>query len=262
LKWPLLVLPQLLLQLLLAPLIAAPAPGALLQLSGAPLRGGRLRGSFNLPFERASGADTPVLAFTAAGQPEQPLRLLLDPGTTLTLLLPAAARLGLRPQAQGAAALTLADGGLGCGELRPRRVKLPPLCLAGPNSRDGLLRLEGAEALVLPVAALPQGVLGIASLRQLPFASDPRASRLRFGISATQASEGAAAAAISLPLRWRRGLPLLDLQGPRGPRRDGDLHTQPDLQAAWVRAILGQELLSRYRQLWRLDLPSPQLELR
>ncbi len=323
-KLPLLVLPQLLLQLLLAALTAAPAPGALLQLSGAPLRGGRLRGSLTLPLERASGGDTPVLTFTAAGQPEQPLRLLLDTGATMTLLLPAAAaRLGLRPQAPGAAALTLAGGGLGCGELRPQRVDLPALRLAGFNSRDGLLRLEGAEALVLPVAALPQGVdgvLGIASLRQLPFAIDPRASRLHFGISARQASEGAAAAAISLPLRWRRGLPLLDLQGPRGPLpaladtgaeglflapelRDeltpvgaaqgltlvGVCGSQPVtrlpvlgvglpgmgasaatviftpnpiFQQLGVKAILGQELLSRFRQLWRLDLASPRLELR
>lgn len=308
----------LLLATLTAVLSASPAPGALLQLSGTPLRGGRLRGSLSLPLERAAGGDTPVLTFSAA---EHPLRLLLDTGATMTLLLPAAAaRLGLRPRNEAKTAVTLAGGGLACGQLLPRRVELPPLRLTGP--KDGELRLEGAEALVLPVAALPagvDGVLGVPSLRQLPFAIDPQAGWVRFGRSATRPKQRGDAAAISLPLRWRRGLPLLDLQGRRGPLAAladtgaeglflapellpeltalgpgerltlvgvcGDqpvtrlpvlgvtlpgtgasasaaiLTPNPIFQELGVKAILGQELLRRHRQLWRLDLAEPRLEL-
>lgn len=314
------VLP-LLLAALTAGLSAAPVPGALLQLSGTPLRGGRLRGSLSLPLERAAGGDTPVLTFTAA---EHPLRLLLDTGATMTMLLPAAAaRLGLRPLAEAETGVTLAGGGLACAKLLPRRVELPPLRLAGPSQGDGELRLEGAEALVLPVAALPagvDGVLGVPSLRQLPFAIDPHAGWVHFGSRATRPEQRAKAAAVSLPMRWRRGLPVLDLQGPRGPLAAladtgaeglflapellpeltslgpgerltlvgvcGDqpvtrlpvqgvalpgaeasaaaviLTPNPIFQELGVKAILGQELLRRHRQLWRLDLAQPRLELR
>ncbi|MFN6131728.1 MAG: retropepsin-like aspartic protease [Synechococcaceae cyanobacterium] len=330
-------MPKAALPLLITTLWAAPASAALLQLSGAPLRGGHLRGSLDLPLERAAAGETPVLTFTVGRGVEgmvagtsrgmaggQPLRLLLDTGATMTMLLPAAAaRLGLRPQAEGEAPVTLAGGGVGCAQLRPRRLALPLLRLTGLTPADGELRLEGAEALVLPVAALPQGVdgvLGVASLRQLPFAIDPKAGWLRFGSRAIQPSQGVAAAAKSLPLRWKRGLPLLYLQGPRGPLpaladtgaeglflapdRQGDLTPlgpgeqitlvgicgaqpvtrlpalgvglpgagssaaavivtpNPIFQQLGVKAILGQELLSRYRQLWRLDLASPRLELR
>ena len=147
----------------------------------------------------------------------------------------------------------------------------------------------------------------------------PRAGRVSFG-SAALPSNADEASAISLPLRWKRGLPLLDLQGPRGPlpaladtgaeglflspelRQTltplgpgqrltlvgvcGDqpvtrlpmlgiglpgtepraaevvLTANPIFSQLGVRAILGQELLGSHRQLWRLDLPNPRLELR
>ncbi|MEB3256035.1 MAG: retropepsin-like aspartic protease [Synechococcaceae cyanobacterium] len=194
---------------------APPAPiapaAALIQRHGQPLAGGRASGGALLPLERAEGGDTPVLPFeTAAG----PVRLLFDTGASSTMVTPALARrLALvgKPLAGGAAVLT--GGGGDCAPAEPRRVSLPLLTLAG-------LRLEGVEALLLPIAALPpgvDGVLGVPSLRRLPVWVDPRGGRLALGPPALRAAAAAGAPVLQLPLRLRHGVPLLELRGPAGP---------------------------------------------
>lgn len=231
-------------------------PAALIQLAGAPLEGGTLRGEARLPLERAAGGDTPVLSLrlaAAAGRPDAAagVRLLLDTGASATMVTPQlAARLGLTTTALPPQAFALAGGGAGCAALEPRRARLPDLLLAGGDGssggqaggpsgpgRDGLL-LQGIEALVLPVAALPEGVdgvLGAPSLRRLPILIDPGRNRLILGASAPAAFRtGRAAAAaggtraaskaagdepatLRVPLRWAHGVPLLSLDSQAGP---------------------------------------------
>ena len=199
------------------PLLAAippplPAPAALLQLDGAPVDGGRVRGGARLPLERAAGGDTPVLPFQA---PAGSVRLLLDSGASSTMVTPALARrLGLasRPMPEGAAAL--AGGGGDCALPAARRTTLPTLSLAG-------LRIERLEALLLPIAALPpgvDGVLGVPTLRRLPVWVDPSGGGgLALGPPALQAAASAGAPRLRLPLRLHRGVPLLELQGEGRP---------------------------------------------
>lgn len=197
------------------PAVAAPPPlsppAALLQLEGEPLAGGRVRGGALLPLERAAGGDTPVLPFQAAGGP---VRLLLDSGASSTMVTPALARrLGLASQPLPAAAAALAGGGGDCALPAPRRTTLPALRLAG-------LRLEGLEALLLPIAALPpgvDGVLGVPTLRRLPVWVDPHSHRLALGPPALAAAAAAGPPALQLPLRLHRGVPLLELRGETGP---------------------------------------------
>ena len=158
--------------------VSAQALGALIQVQGQPLSGGRVSGSAVVPLERARGGDTPVLTFaTDLG----PVRLLLDTGATSSMVRPElAVRLGLRPLPLAPGAFRLAGGGADCPTLQPQRLTLPPMRMAG-------LRLLGVEALVLPVAALPagvDGVLGVPSLRLLPVAVDPLAQRLSLGLRA------------------------------------------------------------------------------
>ena len=254
---------------MLPPLLLA-LVAALIQLKGQPLAGGILSGSASFRLERASGGDTPVLTLHSPGGV---VRLLLDSGASSTMVTPALAqRLGLSSQALSNQELELAAGGSGCAALKPRRTRLPPLELAGLE-QVGQLRLSGIEALLLPVAALPpgiDGVLGIPSLRQLPFWIDPQRHRLALGAAALQAardhdscargprdplsqravshnsgsqgplSRGAfgmgsitagphGAGVLSagnarlasgqpqiIPLHWRRGVPLLDLNSPGG----------------------------------------------
>jgi predicted aspartyl protease len=187
------------------------AKAALIQLKGAPLAGGRVRGGALVVLERAEGGDTPVLTFQSD---RGPLRLLLDTGASSTMVTPLLMqRLGRGSEELPADALDLAGGGEHCDEQRPRRVSLPPLRLDG-------LRLEGLEALLMPIAALPSGidgVLGVPSLRLLPVWVDPDSDRLALGTPALVEARRAGAAALRLPLRWKLGVPLIKLQGPDGP---------------------------------------------
>ena len=175
---------------------AASAPAhALIQLAGQPLSGGRSWGSASLPLERAEGGHTPVLDFqvsgtgAAAGQGAR-IRLLLDTGATSTMVTPELAeRLALERRPLPSGAFDLAGGGHGCAGLNPQRTRLPALVLRDPAAAPGTpaLSLEGVEALVLPVAALPagvDGVLGAPSLRLLPIRIDPSLGRLELGAMA------------------------------------------------------------------------------
>jgi len=191
---------------------------ALIQLRGQPLSGGNLNGSATIRLERASGGDTPVLSLrSSAGM----VRLLLDSGASSTMVTPELVqRLGLASRPLASQEVELAGGGSLCAALRPRRTRLPDLELAG-DAQQGSLRLDGLEALVMPVAALPRGVdgvLGSPSLRQLPVWIDPRRQRLALGAAALAAAQAAALRPLQvIPLRWRRGVPLLALQTPAGP---------------------------------------------
>ncbi|MFM7265231.1 MAG: retropepsin-like aspartic protease [Cyanobium sp.] len=188
-----------------------PPPAALLQLEGEPLAGGGVRGGTVLPLERAAGGDSPMLPFQAPGGP---VRLLLDSGASSSMVTPALARrLGLASQPLPAAATSLAGGGGDCALPAPRRTTLPVLILPG-------LRLQGLEALLLPIAALPpgvDGVLGVPTLRRLPVWVDPPAERLALGPPALRAAAAAGPPALQLPLRLHRGVPLLELSSEAGP---------------------------------------------
>ncbi|WP_411873943.1 aspartyl protease family protein [Vulcanococcus limneticus] len=366
---------------------AASAPAhALIQLAGQPLSGGRSRGTVSLPLERAEGGHTPVLDFQVLGvgaasgssadaaspgpapfhrRQGARIRLLLDTGATSTMVTPELAeRLALVRRPLPAGTFGLAGGGHGCADLNPQRTRLPDLLLRDPAAPPGTpgLSLEGVEALVLPVAALPagvDGVLGAPSLRLLPIRIDPSLGRIALGAaaldqlpfplslssSATPPARSSAprdlqptAAATPrsrpqrVPLRWHRGVPLLQLStsvgpvqaladtgaeglflqpalaarllplGPAQPLRlvgfcgeqrverrlyaglglgpgepvstpgspsPGDGHAgvegivtdNPIFEQLGVEAILGQELLHRHRQLWRLDKARPELLL-
>lgn len=177
---------------------------ALLQLKGEPLAGGVPSGGATVPLERAADGDTPVLNLrTDRGS----LRLLLDTGASSSMVTPAAARrLGLRSEPVPPAHFGMAGGGSGCAQLRPRRLRLGDLRLGG--GADQLL-LRSAEALVMPVAALPpgvDGVLGAPLLKRLPVWIDPVGQRLRLGEGAV-ALAGPTPPRRTLPLRWARGCP-------------------------------------------------------
>ena len=374
---------------------AASAPAhALIQLAGQPLSGGLSRGTVSLPLERAEGGHTPVLDFQVLGVGAPPgsgaaaaspgpvprqvrrdrqdiqgarIRLLLDTGATSTMVTPELAeRLSLVRRPLPAGTFGLAGGGHGCADLNPQRTRLPDLLLHDPAAPPGTpgLSLEGVEALVLPVAALPagvDGVLGAPSLRLLPIRIDPSLGRIVLGAaaldqlpfpltlssSATPPARSSAprdpqptAPATSrsrpqrVPLRWHRGVPLLQLRtsvgpvqaladtgaeglflqpalaarlrplGPAQPLRlvgfcgeqrverrlyaglglgpgpgetvstpgspspgdgpagvEGIVTDNPIFEQLGVEAILGQELLHRHRQLWRLDQARPELLL-
>lgn len=214
---------------------------ALIQLSGPPLAGGRLRGSASLPLVRAAGGDTPVLELRLLGRdgagPERgaagPIRLLLDSGASSTLVTPdLARRLGLASEAVPAGNLDLAGGGLDCGGLLPRRTRLPDLALepapgvaARPGTEQAVvldesrrLVLAGVEALVLPVPALPQGVdgvLGAPTLRLMPIRIDPIAGQILLGPAALAPPVPTTARRVAL--RWRHGVPLLAIGAAGGP---------------------------------------------
>jgi hypothetical protein len=395
-------------------MVAASAPAhALIQLAGQPLSGGRSRGSASLPLERAEGGHTPVLDFQVSGVGAAPgsgadaasagpfplhrrqgarIRLLLDTGATSTMVTPELAdRLALERRPLPSGAFGLAGGGHGCADLNPQRTQLPALVLRDPAAPAGTagLSLEGVEALVLPVRALPagvDGVLGAPSLRLMPIRIDPSLGRLELGAKAldqlpfpltlsssaappapsfaplnpqpnawpsssrtfsTDLAKGSATSSANrsatprsrpqrVPLRWHRGVPLLQLRtpfgpvqaladtgaeglflqpalaarlrplgpaqplrlvgfcgeqrverrrfaglglgpgpGPGGPASDsgspsagdapagveGIVTDNPIFEQLGVEAILGQELLHRHRQLWRLDQARPELLL-
>lgn len=187
---------------------------ALLQLKGDPLAGGVPSGGSTVPLERATGGDTPVLTLsTDRGR----LRLLLDTGASSSMVTPEAARrLGLRSEPVPPARFGLAGGGSGCAQLRPRRALLPSLRLGGGADQ---LTVRSAEALVMPVGALPpgvDGVLGAPLLKRLPVWIDPVGQRLRLGEGAV-ALAGPVPPRRTLPLRWARGVPLIELSSPFGP---------------------------------------------
>ncbi len=295
--------------------MASSAAAALIQLGGPPLASGRSSGQVNVPLERASGGDTPVLSLRSEAGP---VRLLLDTGASTTLVSPELVRrLNLVSRPVDQKAFTLAGAGDGCPDLKPGRVKLPELVLAAGGER---LRLSGLEALVLPVAGLPpgvDGVLGAPQLRQQPLWIDPHGQRLSLGpLALTDAGRfrrGArAGTATTLPLVWREGVPLLPLGTPVGmdlaladtgaeglfitaalasrlqplaaaralrlagfcgeqtarlqllsglalpggdPGRpvEAIVTANPIFASLRVEAIVGQELLRRRAQLWRLD---------
>ena len=203
-------------------MLLASGAAALIQLSGPALQPGTMAGSALVPLERAPGGDTPVLTFVVAGGTR--VRLLVDTGASTTLVSPALPeRLGLSSSPVAPRAFELAGAGEGCRGLKPRRLRLPPLQLGDSTSPSGGgLRLSGAEALVLPVGGLPadvDGVLGAPQLRQLPLWIDPHGSRLALGRQALQQAVPFAAprhpaggpGPTTVPLRWRRGVPLLSL---------------------------------------------------
>lgn len=196
----------------------APLAGALIQLTGQPLAGGSVSGAARVPLERAAGGDTPVLTFRAPGGT---VRLLLDTGASSSMITPAlAARLGLTSTPLAPGEFSLAGGGKGCGDVAPRRARLPPLELIGATEGDGRLRLVGAEALLMPVGALPSGVdgvLGAPSLRRLPVRVDPERRQVSLGAMALGAAPASRPARLRLRLRWHRGVPLLDLTTVAGP---------------------------------------------
>jgi len=215
---------------------------ALIQLTGSPLSGGIISGSASIRLERASGGDTPVLTLNS---PSGVVRLLVDSGASSTMVTPALTRrLRLPSRALSSREIELAGGGTGCASLHPRRTRLPTLNLAG-GEQQGQLRLSGLEALVLPVAALPDGVdgvLGAPSLRQLPLWIDPQRNRLALGIAALQAAQAddsplasfrvpvsrfrdAQGSERRLPAAWPSGSQGQGaaIDGPPGPRLDGRL---------------------------------------
>jgi hypothetical protein len=73
----------------------------------------------------------------------------------------------------------------------------------------------------MPVKALPpgiDGVLGIPSLRLLPISIDPQRGRIALGAAALSAGNlPAGKPPQRLPLRWHRGVPLLQLTTSSGP---------------------------------------------
>jgi len=243
----------------------------LIQLAGQPLSGGRSRGTVIVPLERAEGGHTPVLDFQVAGvgaasgssadaaragpvplhrRQGARIRLLLDTGATSTMVTPELAeRLALVRRPLPAGTFGLAGGGHGCADLNPQRTRLPELLLRETAAPSGTpaLSLEGVEALVLPVAALPagvDGVLGAPSLRLLPIRIDPSLGRIALGAAALDqlpfalsTSSSATPTARSsarrdphpiapmtsrsrpqrVPLWWHRGVPLLQLSTSVGP---------------------------------------------
>ena len=206
------------LPLLLLPVMALPATAALIQVRGIPLAGGTATGQASVRLERAQGGDTPVLRFRTDRGVE--VAFLVDTGASSSLITPAAAqRLSLASQPVPPQAFALAGAGTECAQLRPRRARLPLLRL---GSQGEQLLISGSEALVLPVPGLPagiDGVLGAPVLRQVPLWIDPAANQISLGASALRAAERQARLGrpLSLPLRWKQGVPLLDLGGSVGP---------------------------------------------
>ena len=199
---------------------------ALIQLRGGPLGGGRVRGGATVPLERAPGGHTPVLTFrTVRGE----VRLLVDTGASSSMVTPGlATRLSLPIQSLAPGAFSLAGGGQGCETLKAGSTRLPRLTL--PSVQDAAivpaehhptaLRIDGLEALVIAADALPaglDGVLGSPTLQQVPFLVDPRGNRVVLGAGAL--SEGLTPTPlprVKLPLRWRLGVPLLQLTTVKG----------------------------------------------
>jgi hypothetical protein len=204
----------------------ASAHAALIQLRGGPLNGGWVRGGAMVPLERAPGGQTPVLTFNT---PRGEVRLLVDTGASSSMVTPElATRLSLPIQSLAPEAFSLAGGGEDCGALKAGSTRLPRLTLPSREDGDPLdaphqsnaLRIDGLEALVIAADALPaglDGVLGSPTLRQIPFLVDPHSNRVVLGAGAL--SEGLTPSPLprlTIPLRWRLGVPLLKLTTVKG----------------------------------------------
>ena len=191
-------------------LAGAPARAALVQLEGLRLPEPRLRGAADVPYERPADGDTPIVTLTASDGTV--LRLLLDSGASVSLVTEGLVRrLGLPVAELPPGALRLAGAGAGCQALRPGRVRLPDLRLGG-------LQIEAPEALVMPALGVPpgsDGVLGAPLFRQLSLLIDPVSRRVRLDPGSDHPAV-APGRATRLPLRWRHGVPLLDLQDSSG----------------------------------------------
>ena len=186
------------------------ARAALVQLDGMRLPEPRVRGAADVPYERPADGDTPIVSLTA--RDGTVLRLLLDSGASVSLVTEQLVRrLGLPVAELPPGALRLAGAGAGCQGLRPGRVQLPELTLGG-------LQIEALEALVMPALGVPpgsDGVLGAPLFRQLSLGIDPISRRVRLGPEPDRPAM-APSRTTRLPLRWRHGVPLLDLQDSRG----------------------------------------------
>lgn len=164
------------------------------------------------PLERAVGGDTPILTFLSA---QGPVRLLLDTGAASAMVSPALAqRFALSSRPLPAEDFSLAGGGEGCQSLRLSSTRLPELSLVG-SDRVSPYRLHGVEALVIPVEALPRGVdgvLGVPTLKQVPFVVDPAQGTVLLGRAAKQWRQTMEPPIDVVPLTWRRGVPLLPIR--------------------------------------------------
>lgn len=200
---------------------------ALIQERGTALQGGQLTGGSQMFLERAEGGDTPVLTFSSDFGL---VRLLLDTGAASAMVSPALIRrLGLGSRPLPPDIFSLAGGGADCQSLKLFSTRLPELRLPSGGPWPPL-RLHGLEALVIPAVALPKGVdgvLGVPSLKQLPFVVDPLEGRVLFGPPAQQWRRAMASSPEVLPLVWRRGVPLLPLR--LRSRSDGQVRELPAL---------------------------------
>lgn len=235
-----------------APLLQA-LLAALIQLQGQPLAGGRSQGGASLPLERATGGDTPVLTFET---PRGRLRLLLDTGAASAMVTPQLAeRLGLVSMPLPPSAFGLAGGGSDCASLRPSRAVLPPLSLRGDRPGE-TLRLQGLEALLLPVTALPpgvDGVIGAPSLRQLPIWIDPIAGRLALGPSALRQAALAAAVATAPTLSRQHDAPTTAAGW--SPTQSSGATAQPAAGAALDGSPLAPPPQTRLPLRWQQGVP-------
>ena len=213
--WPVVFWLLVFLVLTRSELLADPlgGPRALIQERGTLLPPGRLTGGAQVPLERAEGGDTPVLTFRSD---RGLVRLLLDTGAASAMVTPVLVkRLGLESRSLSPEEFSLAGGGETCSHLALSKTRLPELRITAGSINRPFLRLQGMEAFVLPVVALPQGidgVLGAAALQQLPFVVDPPNERLLIGGAALQWRQRMLNRAEIIPLTWRRGVPLAGIQ--------------------------------------------------
>ena len=219
---------------------------ALIQSRGLPLQPGRFWGNAELPLERAEGGDTPVLTFSSEGGP---VRLLLDTGAASAMVSPALVqRLGLRRVSLTPDQFSLLGGGEDCGLLELSKTRLPHLLLSPGSSPGPPLRLQGMEALVLPVVALPRGVdgvLGAPTLRQVPFVIDPLGEKLFFGAEALGWRQRMPLAPKVIPLNWRYGVPRGGIRlepSPESPTRMADALMDTGAEGLFLTPRLGASL--------------------
>ncbi len=143
-------------------------------------------------------------------------------------------------------------------QLRPKRVALwwhrgvPLLQLRTSVGPVKALADTGAEGLFLPpaLAARLQPLGPAQPLRLVGFCGEQRVERRRFAGLGLGPGSGRPA---STPALLSPGNDPADVEG--------IVTENPIFEQLGVEAILGQELLHRHRQLWRLDQPSPELLL-
>lgn len=190
-----------------------PVARALIQERGTTLASGRASGGMQAPLERASGGDTPVLTFNSD---QGPVRLLLDTGAASAMVSPSLVRrLALKSQTLSPEQFSLAGGGETCAQGALSKTQLPELRSSAAGDLLQPMRLEGVEAFVLPMVALPpgvDGVLGASTLKQVPFGIDPLSEQVFFGAPALQWRQRWPNRPEVIPLRWRRGVLLGELR--------------------------------------------------